>query len=83
MEIRIPPEVLARGREHSGSDEELARFLRGEGLSKSLSVIAFSFIKGVSVAAAKSAIHFSHAWEAQRQFDERVQSAALDAAQSR
>ncbi len=64
------------------SDEELVGFLKGEGLSKALSVVAFSMVKGVAPPVAKSVVHFSRAWASRRLGDEVIHDLLVIAQQS-
>lgn len=77
MEAKITPNLLARAREHSGSDEDLVAFLRGAGLSKSLSIIAFAAIREVPPSVAKLTIHRSRAWAERRETDEALHTFAF------
>ncbi len=74
MEVKLSNDLLRRASDYARTDEELARFLKGEGLSKGFSVIAFSMVKRVTPADAKLAIHRSKAWQDTRAFDEVVDS---------
>lgn len=71
MQITIAQHLLDAG-SSCRSDEEIASFLKLAGLSKSVSVLAFSCIAGVPVSTAKLAIHFSKAWSGSRVDDERL-----------
>lgn len=74
--MKIAPSLLDAGAS-CRSDEELTAYLKQAGLSKLLSVLAFSHIAGVPVGDAKRAIHVSDAWSGSRARDEEFHDALV------